>query len=535
MEAGRLGVAIAVLAGSCARATTPLPPPSPEPAPTTVVVYEDGPIRGVLPDGTEYDVIMEPLTRESVHGVTAGVTIDNDATPVVAEMRFYRTQGQSVGWQSEQVYRIRAEEWTVEIDFSGLDAKVTDWQQTVESALGATTNLGLPVVNLSPPLTWASDQQIPMQVTYETFAVRRGCGDSAVACNTTAAVQVLPLESVSTQASAWPEREIWIESYALRPASDSHYVEPGPLPARSGHDLLWTGTEMIVWGGSQGGRSTHLVEGAAFDPHQNSWRMLAESPLGNDQATRATWTGEEMVVFSAEETVGYDPSSDMWRPLGAGVDPPIEPGLTVWNGSEVVTWAGNALHVLEAASGQWNELPDPGIGEGGRETGVIRLLDGRIYAIGTEETPCVGRVIARWSGTDWQGIPLPGRAASSPEYCGRPNQSAVVGGRLLLWSDETDATLAYDPATDRWAEMSAIPFEPLDRPSGGLNLDDSVLVPRWTDAAIYQPATDRWREVELPGLGSDLSMVWTGTEVLMWDQCCYGPADVDAWRWAPPP
>jgi hypothetical protein len=45
-----------------------------------------------------------------------------------------------------------------------------------------------------------------------------------------------------------------------------------PSP-RLGHTAVWTGTEMIVWGGF--GRDGELEDGAAFDPARGTWRSIA--------------------------------------------------------------------------------------------------------------------------------------------------------------------------------------------------------------------------------------------------------------------
>jgi hypothetical protein len=52
-------------------------------------------------------------------------------------------------------------------------------------------------------------------------------------------------------------------------------------------------------------------------------------------------------------------------------------------------------------------------------------------------------------------------------------------------------------------------------------------------SVLYDAATEEWLPVDLPGLGNEAQMVWTGEEVLAWGGCCWG-AVTDAWRWRPP-
>lgn len=63
----------------------------------------------------------------------------------------------------------------------------------------------LPAFTIEPPLRWATDTEIPLQmeVDHESFVVRRGCEESSVACSPDGGVQVIPAEEVSSSANAW--------------------------------------------------------------------------------------------------------------------------------------------------------------------------------------------------------------------------------------------------------------------------------------------------------------------------------------------
>ena len=65
---------------------------------------------------------------------------------------------------------------------------------------------------------------------------------------------------------------------------------------RDQHTAVWTGNEMIVWGGfnfSQGGQ---LNTGGRYDPITDSWTATA---LGPSQRSfhPAVWTGNEIIVL----------------------------------------------------------------------------------------------------------------------------------------------------------------------------------------------------------------------------------------------
>src|SRR5205807_8302506 len=75
--------------------------------------------------------------------------------------------------------------------------------------------------------------------------------------------------------------------------------------ARYGHTAVWTGSEMIVWGGTQGG-VVYLNTGGRYNPSTDSWTAtsLTKAPAGRDYHT-AIWTGSEMIVWGGCSGRGY--------------------------------------------------------------------------------------------------------------------------------------------------------------------------------------------------------------------------------------
>ena len=66
--------------------------------------------------------------------------------------------------------------------------------------------------------------------------------------------------------------------------------------ARDSHTAVWTGSEMIVWGGADG--SSYLNTGGRYNPSTDSWTATSttNAPAGRDYHT-AVWTGSEMIVW----------------------------------------------------------------------------------------------------------------------------------------------------------------------------------------------------------------------------------------------
>jgi hypothetical protein len=140
-------------------------------------------------------------------------------------------------------------------------------------------------------------------------------------------------------------------------------VAPFPLGGRTGAVSVWTGTEVLVWGGiSDGEHGERIVhgDGAAYNPRTDKWRDIAAAPDGVAAASPShAWTGAELVVWSGssgaaaspvEGGAAYDPARNTWRRLA---DAPIRArsdAAFTWNGAELVIWGGQT-HSGTAADG----------------------------------------------------------------------------------------------------------------------------------------------------------------------------------------
>src|SRR6266496_559043 len=81
---------------------------------------------------------------------------------------------------------------------------------------------------------------------------------------------------------------------------------------RFNHTAVWTGAEMIIWGGYP-----QLNTGGRYDASTDSWAATATAPSGRDTHT-AVWTGTEMIVWGGYSLIvvntggRYSPSTDSW-------------------------------------------------------------------------------------------------------------------------------------------------------------------------------------------------------------------------------
>lgn len=130
----------------------------------------------------------------------------------------------------------------------------------------------------------------------------------------------------------------------------------GAPSARAQHSAVWTGDRMIVWGGHTGNNNVPLADGAVYDPAADSWTPMAVTgaPAARHQHT-ALWTGTEMIIWggqtswhpsSARGDGGiYDPAanagSGAWRAVSLVGAPTAAAGHSaVWTGQQMIIWGG---------------------------------------------------------------------------------------------------------------------------------------------------------------------------------------------------
>jgi len=302
-----------------------------------------------------------------------------------------------------------------------------------------------------------------------------------------------------------------------------------PIPGRIVASAVWTGSRMLVWGGTRQGRERS--DGAAYDPVTRTWRRLPDAPAGTEGGYgAAAWTPEGMVVFAANSPDGpvgtavYDLQANRWRSLPAGPLGIRESYASVWTGTELLVVGGNSGDalakptgaLLDPRTGAWR-VPRtlaalPGLMPSGAVwTGTRALVAGLLR----NRTPVLLSFDPRTNALRRTALPEAGLALVG-----------WTGSRALFTRSTTPtappALLLYDPAAGTWAHAAAAPCAP---PASGYS--QSVWAGGRFVAAcgtnrlqVYRPRTNRWRILAAgPSPLNRLSWganVWTGTTLISW-------------------
>ena len=229
-------------------------------------------------------------------------------------------------------------------------------------------------------------------------------------------------------------------------------IAPAPLRGRSYPGAVWTGTEMIVWGGFVGD-DVRTYDGAAYHPGTDTWRMLPDVPFAMGDGSTImpmVWVGDEAIVTTETTTAAYDPISDSWRQL----DHVVGFGKPIWTGDSVV-WAFDNLTQWDPSTDEWTVTSNPyaevvGLpgADGTIETFVaipeevgapVQILDSGLAPI--DELPA-----------------FPGSATMFGPTIGAMGQ--WVSGQIIfhIWAGEfpyePEQVWALDPVTGTWRQLT---------------------------------------------------------------------------------
>ncbi len=118
---------------------------------------------------------------------------------------------------------------------------------------------------------------------------------------------------------------------------------------------VWTGARALIWGGCTGemGRCPDLRgDGASYNPKTDTWTPISAAGAPSPRATHfAVWTGKEMIIFggctehasggAVNDGFAYDPALDQWRTISSVNAPsPRCDGAAGWIGKRMVIWGG---------------------------------------------------------------------------------------------------------------------------------------------------------------------------------------------------
>ncbi len=302
-----------------------------------------------------------------------------------------------------------------------------------------------------------------------------------------------PGATVRTQPQA-RESQTW----DVLPEGWSKLAPPPFVRARAAS--VWTGKELIYWGGDTGHRGSYHADGAAYDPVAAEWRDLPPAPISSRSSAGAVWTGQELLIWggAADGPLGdgaaYSPASNTWRKLAGSPLGPRDPAALVWTGSEMIVW-GSSGSERSADGAAYDPVTDRW-----RSIAEAPLKLNFVSAVWTgQEMIVYGALLDNnnASESDYaQGIafdPVTAEWRVLPSFALSPQASSAVwtGTEMIAWDYELAAG-AYDPSFDRWRELPDAPLDFMECYPSSAFSEYLMIAHYCSDGVLFDADFDQW-------------------------------------------
>jgi N-acetylneuraminic acid mutarotase len=327
---------------------------------------------------------------------------------------------------------------------------------------------------------------------------------------------------------------------------DTWTATAGPPDARDSHTVVWTGSEMIVWGGGYSGGEWNT--GGRYNPSTDAWTATsaANAPTARSGHT-AVWSGSEMIVWGGTDNSGnyldtggrYNPGADSWTPASTTSAPTGRyRHAAVWTGSEMIVWGGSAgIFSLFNTGGRYNPNTDTWTATSTTNAPSARFAHTAVWT---------GSEMIVWGGIDFNGFFSNTGGRYNPNTdswsitnttnapSARTAHTAVwTGSEMIIWGGFDGESLhftntggRYDPGTNSWITTS-IDIAPAPRALHSAVWTGSEMIVWGGSGDLgdldtggrYNPIMDSWTNTgddNAPDGRANHTAVWTGSEMIIW-------------------
>src|SRR5438874_1471871 len=241
--------------------------------------------------------------------------------------------------------------------------------------------------------------------------------------------------------------------------------------SRAFHTAVWTGKDMIVWGGTG---QFPMNTGGKYNPNTDVWTATSttNAPTGRDLHT-GVWTGGEMIVWGGSDRFGdglntggrYNPDIDNWTATST-VNAPVGryDHTSIWTGNEMIVWGGSAYPSLFNSGGRYDPATDSWIATSTSSAPSGRELHTAVWT---------GSEMIVWGGNNGDLTNTGGRynrnldswVATADATQERFGHTAVwTGSEMIVWGGGFSGFNTggrYNPSTDTWADTTPL-MHPLE-------------------------------------------------------------------------
>lgn len=219
----------------------------------------------------------------------------------------------------------------------------------------------------------------------------------------------------------------------------------GAPATRINVNFLWTGTEIFVYGGDLPNGYKKYDDAFLYNPETNKWRKAASNNiLGKRRSCITLWTGEEVLVWGGSgqlnDGAAYNPSSNTWRSISPN---PFGDGwywktFNLGDSFLLISGHGKNACTYDFNTDSWSQNDCGFRGNSPDELAIVNT-DNKIIVYGAEK-PKNG-VLWDYINNNYSPIPLRYNMADEGD-----NEAVWTGKGLFLLNN--DAAYIYYPEDD---------------------------------------------------------------------------------------
>jgi hypothetical protein len=347
----------------------------------------------------------------------------------------------------------------------------------------------------------------------------------------------------------------------------------GQSPQRARHSAVWTGSEVIVWGGIDE-HERPLHSGYRIDQNTGTVRPVSEEGAPSARLGHfAAWTGTEMIVWGGFDSIDdrtleslstwgeeallseydglalaggglYDPEVDRWRPLRMEGGPGpracaavtwTQRGLFVWGGADWVRGPGHFDgYLYDPVSNSWQAITQEGAHPAFCNPWVLATDRDVILVGGTDNSIDWHETWGHVTGYDletgsWRDLETEG-AVLDRAYNLKLPAFWTGSDAIFCWPDSE--CHAYRPTADAWRALSTEHAPGWRARAAWTSMEHKFLIFGGYEAFQMNPGgnaydltNDSWEMLPdecQPSPRFDASLTWTDVGAVLWGGRTYG-------------
>jgi len=283
--------------------------------------------------------------------------------------------------------------------------------------------------------------------------------------------------------------------------------------ARTVANSVWTGTELVVWGGISSG---YTNTGARYNPTTNTWTTMSttNAPIARTYFAMnyvngkiVIWGGSDSNSNILSSGAMYDLSTDTWTTMST-----LGPTYTTLfpNANSSISFetkvfysmSGNSFKIFDTATNTWSTPSTSNAPVGGRtNTNTVEYISSKFVVWGGNDYGGTGYrsgAIYDPSADTWTTVSLTNAPLSSYGYA-----KSVANNKLYIYGGYNTSSTAYvnsgaylDVTTNSWTAISSAPVNMTAASFISAYLvNDKILFKHASISSIsnyYDFATDTW-------------------------------------------